>query len=112
MAKLFLLAGGIVEPGAGQSGAVSAYVAYNPSPAQSRLFKVEGALQAPRVSELPAATTVDLGAFRNELEAELRPTVEAIAARGGTAAIAVPRSSWVTDVVRRHLWEHDGIEVG
>lgn len=45
-----MLAGGIVEP-----GAASAYVAYNPGPGQSRLFKVHGDTDAPVVSELEEA---------------------------------------------------------
>jgi hypothetical protein len=111
MAKLLLLAGGIVDPGAGQSGAVSAYVAYNAAPGQSRLFKVAGPATSPSVSELPAATTVDLGGFQRELEAELKPALDAILARGGAGGIAVPRSAWVTDFVRRYLRDSESIEV-
>jgi hypothetical protein len=112
MSKLFMLAGGIVEPGAGRAGRVSAFVAYNPRPGVSRLFKVHGPATDPKVSELPSATTVDLGHFKNELEAELRPALDEILAQGGAAAIADPRPDWVSDVVRRHLRDAEGVEVG
>ncbi len=103
MAKLFVLASGIVEPGAGQAGELSAFVAYNPRPGVSRLFKVAGPVPGPVVTELPSATTVDLGAFRRELEEELSPAVARIKARGGAAAIATPAADWVTEIVRKHI---------
>lgn len=107
-----MLAGGIVEPGGGSAGRVSAFVAYNPRPAVSRLFKVHGAAAEPMVSELPSATTIDLSAFRHELEQELEPELRAIGARGGAAAIAQPKADWIANVVRRHLAAVEGIEVG
>ena len=110
MAKLFMLAGGIVEPGAGQPGRVSAFVAFNPKPTASRLFKVHGSATSPAVTELPSATTVDLGAFRRELADELGPAVEEIRAKGGAAAIAQPRAEWVLEVVKQHL-RAGGVEV-
>ncbi len=103
MSKLYMLAGGIVEPGAGRPGRVSAFVAYNPRPGASRLFQVSGSALAPEVTELPSATTIDLGQFRRELEAELRPLVDEISAMGGRAAIAEPKADWVAELVRRHL---------
>ena len=112
MSKFFVLAGGIVEPNAGQPGRVSAFVAYNPRPGVSRLFKIEGSPAVPEVSELPSATTVDLGQFRRTNEQELKPALEAITGRGGTAAIASPRADWVADLVRAHLRKVEGIEVG
>ena len=108
MGKLLMLAGGIVEPGGGQPGAVSAYVAFNPAPGKSRLFKVQGPTDAPRVSELPGATTVDLGRFKTELAEDLQPALDAIAAQGGKVAIASPKQSWVTGVVERHLAATEG----
>jgi hypothetical protein len=108
MSNMFMLAGGIVEPGAGQTGAVSAFVAYNPRPGISRLFKVAGPAGSPAVTELPGATTVDLGRFRQELAEELQPALDAIAARGGAGAIAVPKAEWIASVVRQHLAEHEG----
>jgi hypothetical protein len=112
MSKLFMLAGGIVEPGAGRAGRVSAFVAYNPRPGVSRLFKLHGTAIQPEVSELPSATTVDLGQFRRELEQELAPAIDEIVAQGGTAAIAQPKADWVHDVVRRHLRQVEGVDVG
>ena len=103
MGKLFMLAGGIVEPGSGQPGRVSAFVAFNPRPTVSRLFKVRGPATAPEVVELPSATTVDLGAFRREVATELEPELERIRSLGGASAIAQPRADWVTEVVKRHL---------
>lgn len=98
-----MLAGGIVDPGGGRAGAVSAYVAYNPAPGHSRLFKVHGPMDAPGVDELPAATTVDLGRFRQELDEDLQPALARIRAQGGTAAIATPKAGWVTSFVQRYL---------
>jgi hypothetical protein len=103
MGKFYMLAGGIVEPGAGNPGAVSAIVAYNPSPSVSRLFKVDGPTTEPRVAELPSATTVDLGRFRAEVHGELQPVVDQIAAQGGAAAITSPKADWVNAIVQKHI---------
>ncbi len=106
-----MLAGGIVEPGVGNPGQVSAFVAYNPRPGVSRLFKILGPTNGPSVRELPSATTVDLHAFRLELEDELAPALAHISAQGGAAAIAEPKASFVADIVRRHLKTSEGIDV-
>lgn len=107
-----MLAGGIVEAaGGGGGGRVSAFVAFNPKPAVSRLFKVHGLASEPTVTELPSATTVDLHAFRRELEEELAPALAEIAARGGSGAIAAPRAEWIADVVRAHLESTEGGQV-
>lgn len=98
-----MLAGGLVEPGGGNPGAVSAFVAYNPSPSISRLFKVEGPTDEPRVVELAAATTVDLGRFRAQVHEELDPVVREITTLGGAAAIKSPRADWVNTIVQKHL---------
>ena len=111
MSKLRMLAGGIVEPGAGQPGSVSAYVACSGVRGQSRLFKVQGRIDTPLVAELDAATTVDLGRFRREVSEDLQPAVVAITTRGGTASVADPKPEWVADVVRRHLRNSEGVEV-
>jgi hypothetical protein len=103
MAKLLVLASGVVEPAAGQSGELSAFVAYNPRPGVSRLFKVSGPVDGPHVTELPPATTVDLGAFRLELEEELRPAVARILDGGGSGSITTPEVAWVTAFVERFL---------
>jgi hypothetical protein len=110
MSKLRMLAGGIVEPGAGQVGSVSAYVAFRDRN-RSRLFKIQGRTDEPRVGELDAATTVDLGRFRRDVIDDLQPEVVAITGRGGTAAVAEPKAEWVADVVRRHLRATEGLAV-
>lgn len=97
-----MLAGGIVEPGVGQPGGVSAYVALSAGRA-SRLFKVEGPANAPEVRELDPATTVDVNRFRREVADDVEPALAAIRGAGGTGAVAEPSGAWVTDVVRRHL---------
>jgi hypothetical protein len=97
-----MLAGGIVEPGVGQPGAVSAYVAFSAGRA-SRLFKVVGPTSAPRVSELDSATTVDVNRFRQEVIDDVAPALDAIHRSGGKGAVAMPSAKWVVDVVRRHL---------
>lgn len=105
-----MLAGGIVEPGVGQPGAVSAYVAFNAGRA-SRLFKVSGSLGAPAVLELDAATTIELNRFRREVAADVAPALAAIERAGGAGAVAEPSARWVTDVVRRWLATTEGVEV-
>ncbi len=106
-----MLASGIVEPGAGSPGAVVAFVAVNFGLDGSRLFKLAGPTTAPVVEKLANATTVDLGRFTRELEQELQPAVDAIAALGGAAAITRPAADWVCQQVRAHLQEHEGIEI-
>ena len=111
MSKLRMLAGGIVEPGAGQPGSVSAYVAFSGVRGKSRLFKVQGRIDTPIVTELDAATTVDLGRFRREVDEDLQPAVVAITTRGGAASVADPKPEWVAEVVRRHLRDAEGLDV-
>jgi hypothetical protein len=77
----------------------------------SRLFKVQGRIDAPLVAELDAATTVDLGRFRREVSEDLQPAVVAITSRGGAASVADPKPEWVADIVRRHLQAAEGLEV-
>ncbi len=105
-----MLAGGIVEPGVGQPGAVSAYVACNAGRA-SRLFKVRGPASTPEVVELDAATTVDVGRFRREVADDVAPALTAIARAGGQGAVAPPSARWVTGVVRGYLLEREGTVV-
>lgn len=113
MSKLFMLAGGIVERGSGAPAAVSAYVAFHPGPGKSRLFKVQGPADNPVVSELDSATTVDLGRFERELQADLAPALEEIRRQGGAgaAAIAKPKAAWVAEMVARHLRDAEGVAV-
>ena len=104
-----MLAGGIVESGRGD-GAVSAYVVYSAGHA-SRLFKVKGPSKGAVITELPAATTIDLGRFRGELEEDLAPALAELRAVGASPAVAVPSSTWVCGLVREHLRTREGIEV-
>jgi len=105
-----MLAGGIVEPGVGQPGAVSAYVAYSAG-RTSRLFKVQGPADSPEVVELDAATTVDVSRFRGEVADDVKPALAEMERAGGRGAVAVPSSTWVTNVVRRHLRAVEAMEV-
>ena len=107
----FMMVGGIVDPGAGQPGAVVAFVAVSGGRSGSRLFKVEGRASAPVVRELEASTTVDLSRFNREMQAELEPAVEAIHEAGGKAAIAKPNPAWVCKQVREHLQATEGLSV-
>lgn len=106
-----MLAGGIVEPGAGSPGAVIAYVAVSGGPRGSRLFRVTGAASQPLVVELPSATTIDLGHFDREARELLAPALAAIEAHGGKGAITRPSPVWVCSLVRAHLKEAEGIDV-
>ena len=105
-----MLAGGIVEPGGGQSGSVSAYVVLSAG-GKSRLFKVRGVTSETEITELPGATTVDLGRFQSELASDLAPALEAIRAAGGPGAIAPPKKEWVCGLVREHLLGAEGLVV-
>lgn len=106
-----MLAGGIVEPGGGTVGAVVAFVAVSGFRSGSRLFKVHGSASAPAVTELPPATTIDLGRFDREARDELEPALRAIEERGGKGAITSPSPAWVCGQVRAHLRASEGIEV-
>ncbi len=106
-----MLAGGIVEPGAGASGAVVAFVAVSGFPGGSRLFRIEGPASAPAVRELEAATTIDLGRFDRDAQEELEPALAEIAARGGVGAIARPAPAWVAAQVRAFLERTEGLVI-
>jgi hypothetical protein len=108
--KLMMLAGGIVEPGGGHPGSVSAYVVLSAAPA-SRLFRVRGPSNEAEVTELPSATTIDLQRFKRELEEDLQPALAQLRALGGAAAIAMPKADWVCGIVRDHL-KKEGLDVG
>jgi hypothetical protein len=112
MAKLMMMAGGIVEPGGGRPGMVSAYVALSARGAATRIFKVVGPVAKPTVSELPGATTVDLGRIRAELDEDLQPALEARHAKGAAVGVATPSAAWVCGVVRDHLKTTEGRDVG
>jgi hypothetical protein len=110
VAKARMLAGGIVEPGAGAAGAVIAYVAVSGSRG-SRLFRVDGPAGQPAVRELPSATTIDLGFFDRDAQSELAPALQAIEARGGKGAITRPAAAWVCSHVRAYLKASEGIDI-
>jgi hypothetical protein len=96
-----MLAGGIVEPGCGRPGAVSAYVAMSAGRA-SRLFKVKGPADHPSVAELDRATTVDLARFQLEVARDLEPMLHEIRSRGGATGVSTPSSEWVCDLVKAY----------
>jgi hypothetical protein len=105
-----MLSGGIVEAGGGHPGAVSAYVVYSAG-RESRLFKIKGEATTPGVTELGAATTIDLKRFQSELEQDLAPTLAELRKIGAAAGVATPSSTWVCDVVRAHLKKTEGVDV-
>ncbi|EYF04220.1 hypothetical protein [Chondromyces apiculatus] len=111
MSKARMLAGGLVEPGAGVPGAVIAYVAVSGGTQGSRLFRVEGPSSMPGVEELPSATTIDLGRFDRDAQELLAPALTAIEERGGRGAITRPSPAWVCSVVRAYLRSAEGLEV-
>ncbi len=100
-----------MEPGAGASGAVVAYVAVSGGPRGSRMFRVDGPANAPNVHELGAATTVDLSRFDREAAEELQPAIDEIQALGGMAAIAKPRAEWICDEVKAFLKAKEGLSI-
>lgn len=106
-----MLAGGIVEPGAGLPGAVLAYVAVSGGRQGSRLFRVDGPASAPAVQELSPETTIDLGRFTHETETELQPVLEEMERLGGIPSIVIPSPAWICGEVRAYLKAQEGIEV-
>jgi hypothetical protein len=111
MPKARMLAGGIVEPGAGLPGAVLAYVAVSGGPKGSRLFRVDGPPGTPKVEELSPETTIDLSRFSRETESELQPVVAEIERCGGVSVIAIPSPSWICDEVREFLKASEGLAI-
>ena len=105
-----MLTGGIVEPGGGRAGSLSAYVVLSAGQG-SRIFKVMGRSDAASVTEMPAETTVDLGRFKIELRQDLSPALNELHQQGGTGAITTPAGGWVCGLVRAHLREREGVEV-
>lgn len=93
--KLRMLAGGIVEPGGGAPGAVCAYVVLSAGHA-SRIFVVRGKSDAPVVSELAAATTIDLQRFKRDVEEELRKG-------GANVVVAPPDPDKICQAVEAHI---------
>jgi hypothetical protein len=102
MPSLLVLTAGIVECGAGRPGMLSAYVVLNEGRA-SRLFKVRGFADTAIVTELDAATTIDISRFRRELADDLEPLIAELRAQGSAPSITVPKPEWVTGIVERYL---------
>lgn len=93
MSKLFVMAG------ATAGDWVSAYVVLSAG-TQSRVFKVTGKTDSPQVDELPAATTLDIKRFQDDLQSDLF-------GMGPARAMNQRDKDWVSGVVRAHL---DAIE--
>jgi len=92
MAKLHMMAGAVAstpEPG---SDWISAYVVLSAG-AKSRVFKVSGKLDAPEIDELPAATTLDLKRFQDEMKNDLF----------GMGPAKNADAVWVCELVRAHI---------
>ncbi len=113
MAKLLVLANGVVKVPHSGARAVSAYVALSAG-AKSRVFRVRGSVDAPRVEELPAATTLDVQHFQTQIQADLQPVLNdarAEGAEGQGAHIELSRPEWVCVFVRDHLKTTEGLDI-
>jgi len=108
--KLLVLAGAVVNLPKGGARAVSAYVVLSAG-AQSRVFRVRGAADAPAVEELPSATTLDVKHFQVELQDDLQPVLDELRTEGHPAHLETSRPEWVTAFVRKHLKETEGLDV-
>jgi hypothetical protein len=108
--KLIVLANGVIKVARGGSRGVSAYVALSAGP-QSRVFRVRGAVDAPRVEELPPATTLDIQHFQEQIQQDLQAALDDARAEGHPAHIELSRPEWVCVHVRNHLKVTEGIDV-
>jgi len=110
VAKLLVLASGMVQEPGGAPLAVSAYVVLSAG-AGSRIFRVRGPGRAPKVEELAAATTIDIRRFQNELQADLQGDLDSVRAKGHPAHVEPSSPEWVCGFVRAYLRESEGTEV-
>jgi hypothetical protein len=110
VAKLLVLASGMVQEPGGAPLAVSGYVVMSAG-AASRIFRVRGPGRAPKVDELPAATTIDLRRFEKELEADLQTDLESVRAKGHPGHIEPSSAEWLCAFVRAHLLDTEGLAV-
>ena len=110
MAKLLVLAGGVVKAPKDGPRAVSAYVVLSAG-AKSRVFRVRGPAGGPTIEELPPATTLDVKHFQVELQEDLQPTLDELRAEGHPAHVELSRPEWVTAFVRKHLKATEGLDV-
>jgi hypothetical protein len=110
VAKLLVLASGVVKVPRGGPRAVSAYVVLSAG-ARSRVFRVRGAADAPAVEELEPATTLDVKRFQSELQADLQPALDELRAKGEPAHIELSRPEWLAAFVRKHLKATEDLDV-
>jgi hypothetical protein len=108
--KLIVLANGVVKVPHFGARTVSAYVALSAG-TKSRVFRVRGAVDAPAVEELPAATTLDIQHFQTQIQSDLQAALDAERAEGHAAHIELSRPEWVSVFVRNHLKATEGIDV-
>ena len=87
-----MLAGAIASGADAETTHVGAYVVLADGP-KSRLFKLTGSMNAPRVEELDAATTLDLRRFQEELKKDLE----------GFGVLRPADATWACEKVRAHL---------
>src|SRR5579871_3861831 len=92
MSRLHMLAGAVATGGDPATDHVSAYVVLAEGP-KSRLFKLAGEKESPRVEELATATTLDLKRFQEELKKDLE----------GIGPLRPADPSWACEVIRVHL---------
>ena len=105
MGKLLMVAGRQVRGADGQER-IGAYVVLSAG-RMSRVFSVRGTTAASTVTELPAATTIDMGRFEAELEKDLR----AEAGVTGPQPATRPAEAVVCGAVRAHLKRAENLEV-
>jgi hypothetical protein len=110
VAKLLVLASGVVKVPRGGPRAVSAYVVLSAG-AKSRVFRVRGAADAPSVEELEPATTLDVRHFQTQLQSDLQPALDELRMKGDPAHIELSRPEWVTAFVRKHLKATENLDV-
>jgi hypothetical protein len=110
LGKLIVLANGVVKVPHAGARAVSAYVALSAG-ASSRVFRVRGPVDAPGVEELPAATTLDIQHFQEQIQEDLQSVLNDARAEGHPAHIELSRPEWVCVFVRNHLKATEGIDV-
>ena len=110
MGKLLVLANGVVKVPHVGARAVSAYVALSAG-AKSRVFRVRGSIDAPRVEELPAETTLNVQHFQTQIQADLEPELQGARAEGAPAHIELSRPEWICVFVRNHLKATEGLDV-
>ncbi len=106
-----MLAGSIVQRRNAKGAAVSAYVVLSAGHV-SRIFKVEGTLAKAAVSELEAATTVDIKRFQRDLEVDLEAALEEERMHGAPVHVERAPEAEVYALVRNHLKSTEGLDVG